>query len=1201
LRLSLSCTLRQQRKSCGRECTASAEAGVMRIAKAVFVFRLMVVLLSVSCAWPATRTVNISNFAFTDTVSNNSTSTINEGDTIHWVWQSGTHSTTSGTCSGPGTCTPSGTWDSTILSAPNTFDFTFNSSGTFPYYCRVHTTAMLAKVIVNPVVTNTNDSGAGSLRQAILDANADPDLTQITFNIPGLGIHTIIPISALPALTRPVILDAYTQPGSTPGTPVIELDGASAGGSTVGLSVQGGNTTVRGLVINRFAQGGIVLQSSGNTITGNFIGTNAAGNSASANGGDGVLISGGQFNNTVGGTTAATRNVISGNGLFGIQIAGLGTNGNVVEGNFIGTNVTGTVAIANSQDGIRIQSGAANNIIGGISAGAGNVISGNVGNGIVITGGGTTGNIVLGNFIGSNAAGTAALANGQNGILMNNTASNNSIGGQIAGAGNVISGNTGAGIAISDASTAGNGIQGNLIGTNAAGAAAIANATGVILENGASGNLIGGTTSAARNVISGNGSNGVLVTGGGTTGNTVAANFIGINAAGTASLGNAPDGVLINNGASANTIGSVAAGAGNVISGNAGAGISISDSGTSNNQVFGNLIGTNPAGNGAFANSNGVLLVNNTSNNTIGGANASQRNIISGNTSTGVTMNSVTGIVLAGNFIGTDVNGTGALGNSVGVFLVNNATGNFVGQTGPGGGNIISGNSADGVEISGTNFNMVTGNFIGTDSTGGAAIANGVGVYLTAAAGNNTIGGTSANARNVISGNASYGVLLQAVGTSANTVQGNFIGTDASGAVALGNGGAGITLFNGPAGNIIGGASAGAGNVISGNANDGVSITGAGSVANIVQGNLIGTNAAGAAALANSNSGVSILSGATSNTIGGATVAARNLISGNVQHGVVISGLGSSGNVVEGNDIGTDILATGQIGNHGDGVRIDTGAANNQVGVGGGNIIAFNAKGVVVTGTGSTGDMIEGNSIFSNTALGIDLADDGVTLNDASGHSGPNNFQNYPVLTSAVSDGTTTHVIGTLNSAANTSFHVEFFGIPACDPSGHGQGINLLGASSVSTDSTGAAPVTFSFSTSLIGSGFVSATATDPAGNTSEFSACQHADSPPINVVGRQLRVRLGQPFTLVIASFTDPDPSGVASQFSATSIDWGDGTAPTTATIVPLGSENYNVVGTHAYTKVGSWNVTVTIKDSGGAGATANSKVRLWPKAFSF
>jgi plastocyanin len=1185
------------RKSVGKMPTRQP-AGRRRYLPAVAVL----LLLSPVCR-AATETVNVGQggLRFVDQVSNTSTSVINEGDTVQWIWQSGPHSTTSGTCSS--TCTADGKWDSGVNSNPHTFNFTFNTAGTFPYFCSIHTTAMIGKVIVNPVVTNTNDSGAGSLRQAILDLNADPDLTTITFNIPGGGVHTIIPLSALPVMTHPGVLDGTSQPGWVANAPVIELDGASAGASAVGLSIQAGNTTVRGLVINRFAQGGIVLQSNGNTITGNFIGTNSAGNTSLANGGVGILIPSGESNNTIGGATAAARNVISGNSLYGIQIAGLGTNGNTVEGNFIGADVSGVAAIANGADGVRIQSGAANNIIGGISTGAGNVISGNVGNGIIITGGGTTGNVVLGNLIGTNAAGTSALGNGQNGMLLNNTASGNTVGGQIASAANIISGNSMAGIAISDSGTTMNGIQGNFIGTNPAGSAAIPNTTGVMLENGTSNNLIGGTVAAARNVISGNGNNGVLITGTGTSGNTVAANFIGINAAGTAALGNNPNGVLLNNGAAANTIGGQGAGQGNVISGNAGAGISISDSSTSNNQVFGNFIGANPAGNGAIANSNGVLLLNSTSNNTIGGTSATARNIISGNNSTGVTLSGAgtTGNVVQGNFIGADVTGATAVGNSVGVFLVNSASGDFVGGTAPGAGNVISGNSSDGIEIAGANGNMVEGNMIGANAGGFLALANGVGVYLTSSA-NNTIGGTSAGARNIISGNSSYGMLLAGTGANANLVQGNFIGADAGGVAALGNGGGGVTLFNGPSGNTIGGTAPGAGNVISGNVTDGVTFSGVGTSGNVVAGNFIGTNAAGTAALGNTGNGMNISSGAANNTIGGPSASARNIISGNSQNGVTIFGSGSNGNSVQGNFIGTDASGVASVGNGVDGARVDTGVGDiiGGTAAGMGNVIAFNAKGVVVVNNAATGDAIEGNSIFSNTGLGIDLNDDGVTPNSPGGpHTGPNNLQNYPVLSAAGYNGSNTSIQGTLNSAANTTFHVEFFSNPACGPSGNGQGKSLLAATSVTTDNGGSVTINASFSTGNTAGQFISATATDPSGNTSEFSACQRVSFPISNTSGRNLHVRLGQPFTLLVATFV-ADPLNTPSQFSGSTIDWGDGATPSAATIISAGAGNFSVLGTHAYTKVSGWNVTVNIVGPSN-NATANSKARLWPKPLSY
>jgi len=282
--------------------------------------------------------------------------------------------------------------------------------------------AFLALVSVSTVaadtypVTNTNDSGAGSLRQAMLDANAHGGLDTISFNIPGSGVHTIAPVTELPVITSPVIIDGFTQPGSSANTLTtgdnavltIELNGASAGNGGSGLTL-GANATasiVRGLVINRFAGNGILIQSNGNTIAGNFIGTNATGTSALGNALDGISVR--TSSNTIGGTTATARNVISGNGRHGISIeggspAGAGQN-NAVQTNFIGTDVTGTQLRGNGGDGVFATS-ATNNVIGGNISIAGappaNLIAGNAGSGVGAAAG-VTALTIKGNSIHSN-------------------------------------------------------------------------------------------------------------------------------------------------------------------------------------------------------------------------------------------------------------------------------------------------------------------------------------------------------------------------------------------------------------------------------------------------------------------------------------------------------------------------------------------------------------------------------------------------------------------------------------------------------------------------------------------------------------------------------------------------------------------------------------------------------------------------------
>src|SRR5436309_1781274 len=246
-------------------------------------------------------------------------------------------------------------------------------------------------------VTNTNDSGAGSLRQTILDANANAGTDTISFNITsGSGVRTINLLSALPDITGPVTIDGTTQPGFA-GSPLIELNGTGASGLAA-LYITAGNSRVKGLVINRFPGGGIYLvNAGGNVIEGNYIGTNALGTAISSNVSLGIWMSNSP-NNTIGGTTAASRNIISGNGtgvFEGVRIESSASTGNQVLGNYIGTDVTGAVALGNTGSGIFIN-GANNNTVGGTSAGAQNVIAGNQGSGIDIN---ASNNTVQGNYI----------------------------------------------------------------------------------------------------------------------------------------------------------------------------------------------------------------------------------------------------------------------------------------------------------------------------------------------------------------------------------------------------------------------------------------------------------------------------------------------------------------------------------------------------------------------------------------------------------------------------------------------------------------------------------------------------------------------------------------------------------------------------------------------------------------------------------
>ena len=321
-------------------------------------------------------------------------------------------------------------------------------------------------------------------------------------------------------------------------------------------------------------------------------------------------------------------------------------------------------------------------------------------------------------------------------------------------------------------------------------------------------------------------------------------------------------------------------------------------------------------------------------------------------------------------------------------------------------------------------------------------------------------------------------------------VQGNYIGTDVTGTSALGNSTNGVDVAGGLT-NTIGGTVAAARNVISGNKFSGVFLHD-NAAGNLVQGNYIGTNLKGTTALGNTLDGIQ-LENAPNNVIGGSTAGMGNVISGNRRHGISLVDEDAKGNLVQGNSIGTDVTGTAGLGNMFDGINCMN-APNNVIGgstPGTGNVIAFNGGNGVTVGTSlsdtSVGDAIRGNAIFSNTKLGIDLGNNGVTLNTPSGpHTGPNNLQNFPVLTSAVSSLGKTTIGGTLNSTPNTTFTLEFFASPTADPTGYGEGKTFLGLTTVTTDAKGNASFSVTFA---VPSGYaIAATATDPRNNTSEFS-----------------------------------------------------------------------------------------------------------------
>lgn len=344
-------------------------------------------------------------------------------------------------------------------------------------------------------VTNTSDSGAGSLRQAIVDANTNVGLDTISFAGMATGVQTIQLLSALPTVTDAVNIDGTTKSGFA-GTPLVELDGNLAGAGADGVAIAASNTTVKGLVINRFKANGIHAGASASNIqiSGNYVGVDPTGTVARGNLGIGILVEA----NATG--TVIQSNVVSANTSYGTELL-TAPNSRIV-GNLIGTNAAGTAKLGNGADGIIIAS--SDNCTVGGSAADRNVISGNGASGIrVVTAGPTT---IQGNYIGTNASGSSALGNTGWGVLAGGGAL--TLGGSGSGQKNVISGNTGSGVEIDGPGAT---IQGNTIGLNATDDNIVPNTDAGIRLYYGGGDTIGGVNQGEGNVIAGNLGHGIDV------------------------------------------------------------------------------------------------------------------------------------------------------------------------------------------------------------------------------------------------------------------------------------------------------------------------------------------------------------------------------------------------------------------------------------------------------------------------------------------------------------------------------------------------------------------------------------------------------------------------------------------------------------------------------------------------------------------
>lgn len=387
-------------------------------------------------------------------------------------------------------------------------------------------------------VTSSDDSGPGTLRDALDQSIADGTDTVITFDL-ALAGATIGLESPLPAVSDDgTIVDGDIDADCWPD---IELDGSLVDDS--GLRVESSDNIVRGLVINRFANDGILIRANqggsctGNTVACCFLGTDASGLTALPNGRTNPYSAGVRIdssaNNLIGGHRATARNLLSGNLNGGVHLYGPGATGNVIAGNLVGTDVTGTQTLGNSYSGISLQ-GADGNIVGGDRSTHGNLVSGNV-VGITVY---ASSNTVAGNLVGTDITGTTAVPNTADGMVISGGGDDNLIGGLAATAGNLVSGNAMRGILIISGGTDGNRVEGNFIGTDVTGTQAMGNASEGVAVYGGVGNIIGSTDPARRNVICSNGWSGVNVWFDFTVGTQIIGNWIGIGADGVTQLGN---------------------------------------------------------------------------------------------------------------------------------------------------------------------------------------------------------------------------------------------------------------------------------------------------------------------------------------------------------------------------------------------------------------------------------------------------------------------------------------------------------------------------------------------------------------------------------------------------------------------------------------------------------------------------------------
>lgn len=745
------------------------------------------------------------------------------------------------------------------------------------------------------------------------------------------------------------------------GVLINQADSNYVSGNIIGMT--GGNTT--GMGIQKVGVG-IMGGSKGNAVGGErwIYANHIAGNDST-----GILIENAD-GNLVGG------NVIGADGgtpsqKFGIVLRGSGTNNNII--GEMPKSVFGNIIYQNTESGIRIESNANNNtissnIIGldsmntfsgtvqqsigveitpsagyspvGLStAGAENVISAN-NIGILING--NSNQDIVNNLIGTDTTGLLPRGNTSAGIEISNGAASNNVGGVNPFHRNVISGND-IGVRIEDNFSNGNDVINNVIGMDILLGDSIPNNTGVGIISNAQGNTIGGSGTNEGNIISGN-FFGVAV--GNAQNNDIYGNSIGL-------LNSNVYGVVLSNGATGNNVGGALFGQRNVISGNDSIGVGFQASG--GNTVAGNIIGLSANGTTAVPNLIGMYF-DNSSTNQIGDVSSGGQNVISANTVAGIILeNSSNGNVFENNFIGTDTTGNlspAGYGNETGVFIIGSQGNQFGGDWQANEGNVVAGNTFDGIHINSSTANTVNGNNIGLSKDNNLYIPNGdQGVSITGGSTGNFIGTAGIGFENVITANGNSGIYVK--NSSSNIIENNYIGNDELGGQgtvsnpAVNNQLDGIKLDTGSVGNFIIGK-----NIVSGNTNSEIVINGPGTSQNTVQANHIGVDFDGSVGYSNASAGVYILGGANSNFIGGSNSSERNIFGGDITDYVKIFGADTDSNRIEGNYIGLGLDGITMYSSASIGVAVLQNAEHNFIGGGlpneGNTIVGLSSYGILI-------------------------------------------------------------------------------------------------------------------------------------------------------------------------------------------------------------------------------------------------------------